>query len=212
MKPILYNYFRSSSAYRVRIAFHLKKIDFEYRPINLLKSEQKSDSYLKINPKGEVPFLIDGNIKLSQSLAICEYLDAKWNEPLLFPQELNERMKCLEICELIGAGIQPAHNLAILDELTKRFGADDTKRADWCRHFMEKGLAALEKILEGTAGKYSLGNTLTAADIFLVPQVFAANRFKVDIAKFPIIKKVNDTCLLLEAFERAEPSRQIDAV
>src|SRR5437762_547947 len=106
MKPILYGYFRSSASYRVRIALYLKKIDFEYRAVNLRAGEQLSEEYLKANPKGEVPYLIDGETKLVQSLVICEYLDEKYPTPKLFPTEKKKRWRALEIAELIGAGIQ----------------------------------------------------------------------------------------------------------
>lgn len=212
MKPILYSFFRSSASYRVRIALNLKGIDYEYRAVNLLKGEQRGGVYLALNPKGEVPFFVDGDFKLTQSLVICEYLDSKWKMPRLFPENLKRRLRCLEICELIGSGIQPIQNTSVVAELKERFGASEEARADWIRFFVGRGLVAVEKILSETAGSFSLGDEVSAADVFLIPQVFSAERFQMDLSVFPTIKKVNDHCLSIDAFKRAHPSLQPDVV
>lgn len=212
MKPVLYNYFRSSASYRVRIAFNIKGIDFEYRPVNLRKAEQLSHEYLALNPKGEVPFLVDGSVRLSQSLVICDYLDSLKPENPLFPKEVLQRLKVLEICELIGAGIQPIQNLAVTNELEKRFGADENAKLEWNQFFIAKGFQGLEKLLLESSGKFCIGNQFTAADCFLVPQVFSAERFKFDVSKFPTIQKIAKACANLPEFDRAHPSKQIDFV
>jgi maleylacetoacetate isomerase len=212
MKPILYNYFRSSASYRVRIALHLKQIEFEYRAINLLKNEQNSPAYLTLNPKGEVPYFVDGEVKLTQSLVICDYLDFKSKVAPLFPFDARKRWKALEICELIGAGIQPLQNLIVMNQIAERFGANDEAKGEWNRYFVERGLNALEELLKSTAGRYCIGDEFSAADVFLVPQIFSANRFKVDVSKYPTIEHVNRNCSEHDAVKRAHPSKQVDFV
>jgi len=210
MKPILYSYYRSSCSYRVRIALYLKNIDFEYRPIHLVKEggEQNKANYKDLNPRGEVPYLIDGDSRLSQSMAILLYLDKKHPDPALFPKE---KAKCIELCEMINTGIQPIQNLKVLQYIAKEFGADDAAKAKWCKHWITQGFEALEKALSKVSGKYSIGDALTAADLFLIPQVYNAHRFKVAMKSFPLIQSIHQNCIELEAFKRAEPSTQPDA-
>jgi maleylacetoacetate isomerase len=213
MKPILYSYYRSSCSYRVRIALHLKKIDFEYKPIHLVQNggEQHSDAYRELNPRSEVPFFITEKAKLSQSMAIIKYIDDNHTEdPKLFPADSLQNAKCLELCEMINTGIQPIQNLKVLQYLVDEYKADDSKKQEWCQHWISKGFEALEVYLSKTAGKYSLGNDISAVDCFLIPQVYNAERFHISIGRFPTIEKINKNCMEIEAFQKAEPSKQPD--
>ncbi|MEE2744426.1 MAG: maleylacetoacetate isomerase [Bdellovibrionota bacterium] len=209
----MYSYFRSSCSYRVRIALHHKGIDYEYRPIHLVKDggEQRKDDYLALNPKGEVPFLIDGELKLGQSMAILLYLEDKWSERPLFPKKVAERAQCIQVCEIINSGIQPIQNLGVMHEVKKRYDLTDEQKMDWSRFWIQRGLDALEKVLGPLSGKFCLGDNLTAADLFLIPQVYNGKRFGVDLSGLPIISKINDSCLELESFKLADPSCQPDS-
>ncbi len=197
----------------MRIALHHKEIDYEYRPIHLVKDggEQRKDDYLALNPKGEVPFFIDGELKLGQSMAILLYIEDKWSEHPLFPKNAAEMAKCIQVCEIINSGIQPIQNLAVMHEVKKRYDLSDEQKVDWSRFWIQKGLDALEKVLRPLAGKFCLGNNLTAADLFLVPQVYNGIRFGVDFSGLSLISKINEACLELESFKLADPACQPDA-
>ncbi|MBP9674701.1 MAG: maleylacetoacetate isomerase [Bacteriovoracaceae bacterium] len=212
-KPILYSYFRSSCSYRVRIALYLKEIDFEYRAVHLLKEggEQKKETYLKHNPKGEVPFFIHEDFAVAQSMAILHYMDSVWQMPSLFPKDVKKYSICLELCELINAGIQPLQNLKVLQYLQKELGVDEKNKDKWNAFWVSEGLFALEKRLQLFQGRFSLGDDVSAVDLFLVPQVYNARRFNVDIDQFPRIKSIEEYCLTLEAFQKALPENQPDA-
>lgn len=211
-KPILYNYFRSSSSHRVRIALHLKKIEFEYRSVHLVKNggEQHSSAYLKLNPKAEVPVLVDGSNKLSQSMAIIQYLDARWPSPALFPNDIYAKNFCIQICEMINSGIQPLQNLKVVQEMIRRYKLDPKERDVWSAYWIIEGFSALEKVLSESAEKYCMGNMITAADCFLVPQVVSAHRFGVKVKDYPNISRINENCMKQDAFIKASPDRQID--
>lgn len=212
MKPILYSYFRSSSAYRVRVAMHLKKIDFDYQAVHLLKDggQQHALNYRSINPMGQVPLLVDGDVLLTQSMAIIQYLDEKWPEPRLFPLDIAEKHYMIELCEIINSGIQPLQNLSVLQKLEKDFSVDQDAKNNWAQYFITEGFKTLEKRISKTAGTYSVGNSVSALDCFIVPQVFAAIRFGIDMNLYPTIKKVADKLNELEAFKKAHPSNQLD--
>jgi len=204
-KPILYSYFRSSCSWRIRIALALKKIDYEYRPINLLKSEQLSPEYLAICPTGKVPALtIDGKT-IYESLAILEYLDeARPDTVRLLPADPFLRTQARSLSLEVVAGIQPLQNMAVL----KAIGED--KRDEWAVRWIRDGFKAIEKQLANTAGKYCVGDDVTIADICLVPQVYNALRFKVSLDDFPIIRRVNEDLLKLDAFQVSAPHCQPD--
>ena len=209
----LYSYYRSSCSYRVRIGLHLKGLSFEYIPVHLLNrgGEQHLASYRSLNPRREVPTLIHGEFHLSQSMAILEYLDAICPKPRLFPVDHRQRSRVLQFCEMINSGIQPIQNLSVLQELQDRFKADQRDIQSWCAAWIVRGFEGMEKMLESTAGTHCFSGELTAADLFLIPQVYNAKRFKVNMAKFPIIKRVYNRAMDMEAFQLADPSRQIDA-
>ncbi|XP_037781729.1 probable maleylacetoacetate isomerase 2 isoform X1 [Penaeus monodon] len=202
-KPILYSYFRSSCSWRVRIALAHKGVDYEYRAINLLKQEQVSDEYKKLNPIGQVPALIVNENTLTQSISILEYLEEAFPQKPLLPKDLLKRAKVREVCEIIGSGIQPLQNLSVLQKI------GETKM-EWGHFYIQKGFVALEQVLANSAGKYCVGDEVTIADCCLVPQVYNANRFKVDMAAFPVISRVHDALMSLDAFKAAHPSQQPD--
>ncbi len=209
----LYNYFRSSTSYRVRIALHLKKIDFEYKPIHLLNSggEQHSPEYRALNPVGGVPTLVHDNKVISQSFAIIEYLDEAFPQTYqLLPQDPYLKAKIRQVCENINADIHPLQNLKLMQYLEKKHGYTQDQKDEWAQIWINQGLAATEKILATTTKTYAFGEEITAADLFIVPQIFSSLRFKVDMSKYPLLSKINDNCLKLEAFQKSHPSKQID--
>lgn len=203
-KPVLYSYFRSSCSWRVRIALAMKGIAYEYKAVSLLKGEQMQEKYQVLTPMAQVPSLeIDGFV-INQSLPIIEYLDETREEPALLPKDPKQRCIVRQISEIINSGIQPLQNLKIL-----KYVGDDRK-LEWGHKFIDEGLAALEKMLKTTAGKYSVGDEVTMADLCLVPQVYNAGRFKVDMSKFPTISRINAALGELDAFIAAHPNKQPD--
>lgn len=211
MELQLYNYFRSSAAYRVRIALHLKGLEFEYKPIHLLNDggQQHSPQYRKINPNREVPSMVHEGQVINQSVAIIEYLDETFPTPPLYPKNPSDRARVRQLCEIINC-THPLQNLKVLQYLEKEFGADESRKAKWISEWMHRGFEAFEETIRTTAKMFSLGDHVTAADLFLVPQIFSAKRFHVDITKYPLMSKINENCLELDAFQRAHPFRQMD--
>ena len=208
----LYTYFRSSAAYRVRIALALKGIAYEAIPIHLTKNggAQNAPEFRAVNPQGRVPALaLDNGDVLTQSLAIIEYLDETHPKPPLLPADPIERAKVRALADLIACDIHPLNNLIALQylrrELKHEQGAIDT----WYHHWIVQGFAALEAMLK--PGPYSFGREVTLADVCLVPQVFNARRLKVPLDKFPNIVAVDAACLKLPAFDKARPENQADA-
>lgn len=210
---VLHNYYRSSASYRARIALHYKKIPFQYVPVHLVKSggEQFRDEYKQLNPLSQVPCLVHNGRPITQSMAIIQYLEDICHEPPLFPSNSYDRAIVIQICEAINSGIQPLQNLNVASELTSRFQATTEQKSDWTLFWNQKGLSAVESMLAKTAGDFSFGDSVTAADCFVIPQVFSAKRFGVDLSPYPHILRVNENCLELEAFQLAEPSRQPDS-
>ncbi|XP_041467786.1 maleylacetoacetate isomerase-like [Lytechinus variegatus] len=203
-KPVLHSYFRSSCSWRVRTALALKGIDYEYKAVNLLKSEQLSDAYRTINPLGQVPALEIDGVMMTQSLPIIEYLEETRPTCSLFPSDPIKRFMTRQVAEMINAGIQPLQNLSMI----KFIGAD--RKMELGNTFITKGFEALEKTLENTSGKYCIGDEVTVADLFLAPQVYNALRFNVNMATFPIISRINDALAELDAFKVSHPSKQPD--
>nr|XP_028574643.1 maleylacetoacetate isomerase isoform X1 [Podarcis muralis] len=204
-KPVLYTYFRSSCTWRVRIALALKGIAYDSAPVNLVKDggQQLTPEYQAVNPMQQVPALKIDGITLSQSIAIIEYLEETRPKPSLLPQDPKKRALVRMISEHIASGIQPLQNLTVLEQ----FGE---KKQDWAKNCISRGFKALEQILRETAGRYCVGDEVTMADLCLVPQVFNAGRFKVDLTPFPTINRINKALLELEAFQMSHPSRQPD--
>jgi maleylacetoacetate isomerase len=208
----LYSYYRSSASYRVRIALHLKGIPFEYRPIHLLKNggEQYSPEYKRLNPMSQVPCLIHNDRPIGQSMAIFEYLDNITQQPRLFPLDPFDRAMVIQICEAFNSGIQPLQNTSVTAALENTYGFTSAQKTEWIQHWNHKGLTGVEELLRKTAGEFCLGDTVTAADCFLVPQVYSAKRFNVDLTAYPHIRRIDEAANRLEAFQLAEPSRQPD--
>lgn len=206
-QPILYSYYRSSCSWRVRAALDLKGIKYETKCVNLLKDggEQRTDAYKAINPMGQVPALvIDGNT-LIQSMSILEYLEETRPSLPLLPKEPLDRAKVRAVSECITSGIQPLQNLSLLQKLT-----DIEMRKNWINDCICKGFFAVEKLLQNSAGKYCVGDTITFADLCLVPQVYNANRYRVDLEPFPLISKINDVVMEHEGFIKSHPANQPD--
>nr|XP_055160074.1 maleylacetoacetate isomerase isoform X2 [Nyctereutes procyonoides] len=205
-KPILYSYFRSSCSWRVRIALALKSIDYETIPTNLIKDggQQFSKEFQALNPMKQVPVLKIDGITIGQSLAIIEYLEETRPTPRLLPQDPKKRAYVHMISNLIVSGIQPLQNLSVLKQLRQE------NSLPWAQKAISSGFEALEQILQGTAGKYCVGDEVTMADLCLVPQVANAERFEVDLTPYPAISRINKTLLALEAFQVSHPCRQPD--
>jgi len=204
-KPILFDYFRSSAAYRVRIALNLKGIAYEAVPVNLVEGAQKADSYRARNPQGLVPMLEMDGLRLTQSLAIVDYLEAKQPEPRLLPAEPAERAHVLAMALAIACDIHPVNNLRVLKYLAGPLGQPQEARDAWYRHWVTEGLAALEAMAEPRAGRFLFGDVPTLADVCLVPQLFNARRFEVPLDDYPTLVRVDAEASRLEAFATAHP-------
>lgn len=205
----LYSYFRSSAAYRVRIVLNLKKIDYEIESINLVQGNQRSNSYTGINPQGLVPSLeLDDGRIITQSMAICEWIEANYDTPELIPDDSFQAARVRACALVVAADIHPVNNLRILKYLENELGVDAPEKNKWYRHWVEQGFQAIEKTLAGTT--FCFGDEPGLADAFLVPQVFNALRFEVDMEPYPKISAVNETCNEIQAFIDAHPDNQVD--
>ena len=211
----LYTYYRSSSAYRVRIALNLKHLDYEAYPIHLLKNQGENwrPKYLAINPQGLVPALEDQGKVFIQSSAIIEYLEETYPNPSILPISSTARAYVRALAQIIACDIHPLNNLRVLNYLIESFDCSDNQKRDWYRYWIYEGFAAIEKLLEQNnfKGNFCYGNSPTLADIFLIPQVYNAKRFDCELSKFPSIKKINEQCLSLREFSAAAPENQADA-
>uniref|UniRef100_A0A669D3S0 maleylacetoacetate isomerase n=1 Tax=Oreochromis niloticus TaxID=8128 RepID=A0A669D3S0_ORENI len=199
--PILHGYFRSSCSWRVRIAFALKGVEYDQLPVNLIKDggQQLTEEYKALNPMQQVPAVEIDGITLSHVTKILLFIPG----PHLLPADPKARAQVRMISDLIASGIQPLQNLYVIQKM----GAE---KMQWSQHFINRGFQALEPILKQTAGKYCVGDEISMADICLVPQVYNAERFKVDMGKYPTIKRLNEALLEIEAFQVSHPSRQPD--
>ena len=208
----LYSYFRSSAAFRVRIALHLKGIDFDYVAVNLVRGEQKGEAFSAILPGRLVPLLEDGGERLAQSMAIIEYLDEIHPEPALLPRDPVGRAKVRALAQTIACEIHPLDNLRVLKYLVRELKLNDDAKNAWYRHWVREGLLAFERQLALLpASIYCYGDTPTMADCLLVPQIFNGQRFDCDLSGLPRTMAVFDACMRLDAFERAQPSQCPDA-
>lgn len=211
----LYTYFRSSAAYRVRIALGLKGLAYDAVPVHLVRGggEHRQPAYLQLNPAGLVPALEDGGEVLGQSLAIIEYLEEVHPRPALLPQAPLDRARVREIALAIACDIHPINNLRVLQYLGEVLGAADSQKTDWYRHWVLAGLGAVEALLAGDrrTGDFCHGDVPGLADCCLVPQVFNARRFGCDLSTMPNIVRIAANCETIEAFRLAAPGNQPDA-
>ncbi len=206
----LHNYWRSSASWRVRIALELKNAPFDYVPVHLVDGGgwQYRDQYRTLNPMAQVPTLELGDDRsLSQSLAIIEYLEETIPSPALLPKDPYLRARARQLAEIVNAGIQPLQNLAVFTEV-KRLGGD-TKA--WAQLFIDRGLRALEASAQKTTGTFLVGDSPTIADICLVPQLYNARRFEIELTPFPTLTRIEAECAKIDAFARAHADRQPDA-
>jgi maleylpyruvate isomerase len=211
----LYDYFRSSAAYRVRIGLHLKGLDYTSVPVHLIKDggEQLQDAYRAVNPSALVPALQDNGATITQSLAILEYLDEAHPMAPLMPRDALGRARVRALALTIACDIHPLNNLRVLRYLVKEAGLSEEGKNAWYVHWVQQGFGALEAHLAGSldTGRFCHGDTPTIADCFLVPQVFNAVRFHIDMAPYPTIAAIDAACRALPAFIAAHPSQQSDA-
>jgi maleylacetoacetate isomerase len=211
----LYNYFRSSASFRVRIALNFKGLPYEYAAVHLTKGggQQFAPEFRAINPDALIPVLDDDGQRLTQSLAIIEYLEETHPEPPLLPRAPLERAYVRALALGIACEIHPLNNLRVLRYLVRDLKATDEQKDAWYRHWVEQGLASIEARLatEGKCGRYALGDQVTLADVVIVPQIFNAKRFDCRLDHVPTVMRIFDRCMELPAFIDAQPARQPDA-
>jgi maleylpyruvate isomerase len=211
----LYTYWRSSAAYRVRIALNLKGLEYESVPVSLApgESEHRQDAYRAINPQMLVPFFDDGRVAIGQSLAILEYLEETYPEVPLLPTTEPLRSKIRAFCNIISCDIHPLNNLRVLKYMSSELAASDEQKSEWYTHWIAEGFQAAEQISVSYAhaGPYAFGKDVTLADALLVPQMYNARRFNLPLDEYPRLIAVVDACNELQAFIDAAPENQPDA-
>lgn len=210
----LHGYWRSSAAYRVRIALNLKGVQVEHCPVHLVNNggEQHSTGYQRLNPSELVPTFGDGELSLNQSLAIIQYLEDLYPHAPLYPKEPAQKAAVMAFALDIACDIHPLNNLRVLQYLTGPLALSETHKMQWIKHWLAVGFIAQEKRLKRTAGRYCFGDTVTMADLCLVPQVYNALRFQLDMSDYPLISAIYQRCNELDAFQNAAPEQQPDAV
>lgn len=213
MSLTLYGYWRSSASYRLRIALHLKGVEFEQMPVDLKEGEQRRAEYRERNPQGYVPALVDETGIMTQSPAILEWIEETWPKPALLPADPRERARVRAYAALIGCDIHPIQNLSVLQHVKNEYGQDAEGVQAWARHWITRGLTALEAMAQADArgGPYLWGKTPTMADIYLVPQLYNARRFGVDLDALPALVKADEAARAHPAFAAAAPEAQPDA-
>jgi maleylpyruvate isomerase len=209
----LYSFFRSGTSHRLRIALRLKGLDAGYIPVDLRTEEHLGDAFKAINPQGLVPALVQDDKVMIQSPAIIEWLEECYPEPPLLPAGADERARVRALAAMVGCDIHPINNRRILEYLRKQFAADETAINAWCATWISSGFDALETLLaaDKERGDFCFGKAPTLADVYLVPQVESARRFKIDMSQWPNITAVDAACAKLEAFRLAAPGVQPDA-
>ena len=209
----LYGYYRSSAAFRVRIALELKALNWESVPVNLRLGEQKQESFQQNNPQGLVPVLESSGQFLAQSLAIIEYLEELHPDPQLLPSSITERAEVRAMAHQIAMEIHPLNNLRVLKYLANELGINDDQKNTWYQHWIAEGFSALERSLKNSAfeGHFCFGDSPSMADVCLIPQVYNGLRFKCDLSAYPLIQSIWNHCMKLDTFKRAAPESQPDA-
>lgn len=213
---VLYSYWRSSAAYRVRIALNLLGLDYTIRPVHLVSDggKQHAPEYARTNPQELVPTLLDGRRVFTQSLAIIEYLDEQYGgETRLLPLDPRERARARALAQVVACDIHPIGNLRVLQNMESTLGATPAQRQAWSRHWIEVGFRALEALMaeHPDTGEFCQDDEPGLADACLIPQVYNAHRWGVDMTAYPTIARINARCMELEAFQAASPERQPDA-
>lgn len=211
----LYSYWRSSAAYRVRIGLNLKGLHYDIIPVHLVREggQQHSPQFREINPQQLIPVLQHGHRQLKQSLAILEYLDEIWPQPALLPSTARQRQRVRALALLVACDIHPLNNLRVMQYFEQEWNVPQPERDEWVRHWIADGFAAAETMLADhpSTGTYCEGNLPGLADCCLIPQIYNARRFGVDMAAYPTLQRVEAACLALPAFDAARPERQPDA-
>ncbi len=210
----LHGYWRSSAAYRVRIALNLKGVQVEHCPVHLVNNggEQHSAAYQLLNPSELVPTLEEGELSLNQSLAIIQYLEDSYPQTPLYPKDPAQKAAVMAFALDIACDIHPLNNLRVLQYLTGPLALSEVQKMQWIQHWLAVGFSALESRLQQTARRYCFGDQITVADLCLVPQVYNALRFQLDMTNYPQISAIYQRCNEVEAFAKAAPERQVDAV
>lgn len=205
----LYSYYRSSCSHRVRIALKLKGLEYEYKAVNLLKGEQHSPEFEKLNPVKYVPALVDGDVAIADSFAIILYLEDKYPEHPLLPKDLQKKALNIQAASIVGSSIQPLQNIGVLKYIEEKIGPDE--KLAWVQGHINNGFAALEKLLKDHAGRYATGDEVQVADVFLAPQIEGGiKRFQIDMSPYPTLARLHKAYSEHPAFQAAHPDRQPD--
>jgi maleylpyruvate isomerase len=209
----LYNFFRSGTSHRLRIALNLKGLEYEYVPIDLRTEQHLGAEYRALNPQGLVPALVDNGHVLIQSPAIIEWLEERYPAPALLPGNPEARARVRALAAIVGCDVHPVNNRRILEALRHDFGADEAAVQRWCATWISAGFDAIEALLAADTqrGEFCFGSTPTLADVYLVPQVESARRFKLDIGRWPRVQAIDEACARIDAFRKAAPTGQPDA-